>query len=183
MDQRRRFVLEWRSGTISRTALCELFGISRQTGYKWARRFAKERGAKGLEERSRRPRRSPRATPASIVKKILHRRRAFPTWGPVPLRRLLQTERPDLKWPSPSTIGAILKRNGLVAPRPRRQRATPGARPFSRCREPNDVWCVDFKGDFETGDGRACYPLTVMDAASRFLLACDGFRSPNLENV
>src|SRR5437868_2905517 len=99
MGQRRRFVLEWRGGKMSRTALCELFGISRQTGYKWAGRFAQKPGDRALEERSRRPRRSPTKTPDRIVRAILLQRRYFPTWGPVPLRKVLATSRPDIAWP------------------------------------------------------------------------------------
>src|SRR5262249_54514712 len=161
MDQRRRFILEWRSGTMSRSALCKLFGISRQTGYKWARRFETEKKWSAIEERSRRPHRSPSATPTKLVKLILSQRRQFPTWGPVPIRKRLQTHWPHLPWPSASTIGAILKRNGMVPDRQRRHRVAPATRPFLACREPNDVWCVDFKGHFRTGDGRFCYPLTV----------------------
>lgn len=183
MDQRRLFILEWRSGTMSRTALCQLFGISRQTGYKWAKRFARSRKWADIEERSRRPRRSPRATPMKMVRLILSQRRQFPTWGPLPIRKRLRGIWPRMKWPSASTIGAILKRNGMVPVRQRRHRLPPRTRPFSKCREPNDVWCIDFKGQFETRDGRLCYPLTVMDAASRYLLACVAFHAPTLENV
>jgi transposase InsO family protein len=183
MDQRRRFILEWRSGTMSRTVLCQLFGISRQTGYKWVRRFESTKKWTALEERSRRPAKSPSATAKKLVRLILSQRRQFPTWGPVPIRKRLQTIRPRLKWPAASTIGAILKRHGMVAERQRRHRLAPRTRPFSACREPNDVWCVDFKGQFRMGDGRLCYPLTVMDASSRFLLACVAFHSPTLENV
>jgi len=82
-----------------------------------------------------------------------------------------------------STIGAILKRNGMVTPRRRRYRAAPRSKPFASCREPNDLWCVDFKGHFPTRDGRLCYPLTVMDGATRFLLACVSFHEPSLINV
>jgi transposase InsO family protein len=183
MDQRRRFVLEWRSGTVSKTALCQLFGISRQTGYKWARRFKRTMRWSAIEEQSRRPRRSPTATPTKLVKLILSQRRQFPTWGPVPIRKRLQTNWPQHKWPSASTIGAILKRNGMVPDRRRRHRVGPGSRPFAACREPNDLWCIDFKGHFVMGDGRICYPLTVMDGASRYLLACVGFHAPTLDNV
>lgn len=180
MEQRRQFVLDWRSHQMSKAALCDLYGISRQTGYKWARRFAATRS---LAEESRRPKRSPKATPSLMVKRILSVRRQRPTWGPVPLRVQLQEWWPNVKWPAPSTIGAILKRNGMVAPRRRRYRAPPRTRPFASCREPNDIWCVDFKGQFPTSDGRICYPLTVMDAASRYLLACVGFHAPTLSNV
>jgi transposase InsO family protein len=183
VEQRRRFILEWRSGTMSRTALCQLFGISRQTGYKWASRFRRALKWEDTEDRSRRPHHSPRATATKLVRSILLRRKEHPTWGPVPIRKLLQQWWPRVKWPAVSTIGAILKRHGLVPDRQRRHRLPPRTRPFSACREPNDVWCIDFKGQFETRDGKICYPLTVMDAASRFLLACVGFHSPTLENV
>jgi transposase InsO family protein len=183
MDQRRRFILEWRSDTMSRTSLCQLFGISRQTGYKWAARFKPSKGWSSLEEQSRRPKRSPNTTAAKLVKLILSQRKQFPKWGPIPIRKRLQTHWPQHKWPAASTIGAILKRHGMVPDRRRRHRVGPGTRPFAACREPNDVWCVDFKGHFTMGDGRVCYPLTVMDAASRFLLACVGFHAATLENV
>lgn len=168
---------------MSRAALCDLFGISRPTGYKWARRFSKSGKWSSLEERSRRPKRSPKATPAHLVKRILTMRKQHPTWGAIPIRKVLMTSYPNEPWPSASTVGAILKRNGLVTPRRRRYRAPPRTRPFSAIREPNDVWCVDFKGNFSMADGRTCYPLTVMDAASRFLLACVAFHKPTLENV
>ena len=183
MDQRGRFLLEWRSGTVSKTALCQLFGISRQTGYKWAKRFAKSLKWTAIEERSRRPRTSPNETPKKLVRLILSQRRQFPTWGPVPILKRLQTHWPQHDWPSASTIGAVLKRNGMVPDRRRRHRVAAGTRPFATCREPNDLWCIDFKGHFPMGDGRLCYPLTVSDSASRFLLACVGFHQPTLDNV
>lgn len=183
MDQRRRFVLEWRSGAISKTALCRLYGITRQTGYKWAGRFEQTKKWAAIEERSRRPRRSPKATPKKLIKLILSQRRQFPTWGPVPIRKRLQTHWPQHEWPSASTIGAILKRNGLVPDRRRRHRVTSGTRPFATCREPNDLWCVDFKGHFRMGNGKLCYPLTVTDSASRYLFDCVGFHAPTLDNV
>jgi transposase InsO family protein len=110
-------------------------------------------------------------------------KRQFPLWGPVPLRKRLRTLWPAERWPAVSTIGAILKRHDLVKPRRTRRRAPPRTQPFSKVREPNDVWCVDFKGDFELGNGKRCYPLTVMDAASRFLLACTALHAPSLESV
>lgn len=183
MDQRRNFIIEWRSGTIDRSTLCRLFGISRQTGYKWIRRFERTKRLDAVQELSRRPLHSPSATPKKLVRLILSQRRQFPTWGPVPIRKRLQTHWPQHKWPATSTIGDILKRNGLVPERRRRLRLAPQTRPFARCHEPNDLWCIDFKGHFKMGDGRVCYPLTVMDGASRFLLACVGFHSPTLENV
>jgi transposase InsO family protein len=180
MDQRSDFISALLSNSASFSAVCGLFGIARQTGYKWWNRWKREHS---LEEKSRRPKSHPATTPRHIVKRILSQRRQHPRWGPVPLRKRLQTLWPDIDWPSVSTIGDILKRYGLVKPRRKRQRVAPRTRPFSKCREPNDVWCVDFKGQFKLGDGTTCYPLTVMDAASRYLLACVAFHHPTLENV
>jgi len=165
---------------MSRTALCATFGISRQTGYKWARRYRQDRS---IEEMSRRPRSHPRTTPTKLVKLIVSQKKQFPLWGPVPIRARLAKHWPHIQWPAPSTIGSILKKHGLVKPRRRRARAAARTRPFRTCREANDVWCVDFKGQFETRDGRLCYPLTVMDAASRYLFACTAFHHPTTENV
>jgi putative transposase len=180
MQQREQFLVAWNSHQIARTMLCLLFGISRQTGYKWAKRYKQDHS---VEERSRRPKTSPTTTPRKLVQLILSQRRQFPLWGPKPIRKRLMTHWPQHDWPAASTIGAILKRHGMVTARRRRYRAAPRTRPFSACREPNDVWCVDFKGEFETSDGRVCYPLTVMDAASRYLLACVGFHGPTADNV
>jgi transposase InsO family protein len=95
----------------------------------------------------------------------------------------LKTLWPDEPWPAASTIGAILKRHRMVKPRRMRRRTPPRTRPFSHVREANDVWCVDFKGHFTMGNGRKCYPLTVMDAASRYLLACVAMHEPSLVHV
>lgn len=180
MDQRSEFIERVLSKTMTFTAACDVSGISRECGYKWWRRWKRDRS---LDEQSRRPKSHPLTTPMALVKKILSQRKQFPLWGPIPIRKRLQDLWPKIDWPAVSTIGAILKRNGLVKPRRRRIRAAPRTRPFAHCREPNDVWCVDFKGHFPMGNGRMCYPLTVMDGASRYLLACVGFHHPTLENV
>lgn len=180
MSQRLQFVQQWKWSEVSRTALCAAFGVTRQTGYKWARRYQQTRS---IEEESRRPKSHPKSTPTKLVRLIVSQKKQFPLWGPVPIRARLRSIWPQYKWPSVSTIGAILKRHGLVKPRRKRQRTAPRTQPFLTCREANDVWCVDFKGQFRTRDGTHCYPLTVMDAASRYLLACVGFRNPTSENV
>jgi putative transposase len=180
MSQREQFLSEWNWKLVSRTALCAAFGISRQTGYKWARRYERDRTT---EEESRRPRSHPRTTPSKLAKLIVSQKNQFPLWGPVPIRARLVKHWPHIVWPSASTIGSILKKHGLVKPRLKRRRVAARTRPFHACREANDVWCVDFKGQFETRDGRLCYPLTVMDAASRYLLACTAFVEPTTENV
>jgi transposase InsO family protein len=181
MDQRMRFILEYRSGTLSISALCRVFGISRQTGHKWINRFLPRVGAASLDEHSRRPHHSPSATDPLLVQRILARRKQFPTWGARKLLHLLHLQWPDVHWPHPATVNDILARHGLVRRRKRRPRIPPRTQPFLHAVEANDVWCVDFKGHFRTGDGTTVYPLTVMDAASRFLLACVPFRAPEGE--
>jgi putative transposase len=168
---------------MSRAALCRLYGIVPSTGYKWAKRFRRRRRWEDVEDRSRRPHHSPNQTSRRLVKLIVAEKRRYPSWGPVPLRKLLKRKWPKLPWPATSTVGAILKREGLVRTRTYRSRVAPRTKPFLSVREPNDVWCIDFKGQFETRDGRLCYPLTVMDAASRYLLACVALGSPSLANV
>ncbi|HET9753775.1 MAG TPA: IS481 family transposase [Myxococcales bacterium] len=172
------FVIQHRSGTLTMAELCRLYGISRQTGHKWVNRFSPRRGESSLEELSRRPHHSPTATAQLLVDRIVARRKQFPTWGARKILELLQMQWPQVRWPAPSTVEEILKRHGLVRARKRRLHLIPRTQPFSHCVEPNDVWCVDFKGQFRTGDGTQVYPLTVMDAASRFLLACTALRAP-----
>jgi len=112
---------------------------------------------------------------------ILALRHAHPTWGPRKLRAYLDWKRPDTLWPAASTIGALLHRHGLVRPRRRPgggpARWAPLDQPLTRAQAPNDVWTTDFKGEFRLGSGAYCYPLTVLDAHSRFLLACRGLAS------
>jgi putative transposase len=183
MRERANFVLIFRGGSMSMAALCRAFGISRQTGYKWLRRY-EERGDLGdLENRSRRPHGHPRTTGPSLVNRIVAERRAHPRWGPRKIRVVLRKKFPGLRWPAVSTVGDILKREGLVAARIRRRRVEPSTQPFAECRAPNDLWTVDFKGQFRTSDGAWCYPLTVMDAHSRYLLACIAFVRPSLGKV
>ncbi len=170
MDQRIQFVLERRSGDVNMAALCRAFGISRQTGYKWLRRFAEVGQLAALAEHSRRPHSHPRTTPMKLQRIVVQARRQHPHWGARKLRAWLSGRGVDP--PAASTIGAILQRAGLVAARRRRRRATPSALPFSTCTAPNQVWCIDFKGEFRTGDGQWCIPLTITDAFSRFIVCC-----------
>ena len=180
MSQREQFLSEWIWQPMSRTALCAMFGISRETGYKWARRFKEDRST---EEKSRRPHSHPKTTSKKLVERIVAMKRRFPLWGPLKIRAYLVANSPTTRWPSASTMGAILKRHDLVRARRIRARVPPRTQPFLACREVHDVWCVDFKGHFKTRDGRLCFPLTVMDAASRFLLQCRGMHEPTLEGV
>jgi transposase InsO family protein len=159
------------SGEETMTVLCSRFGISRQWGYELVRRYRLD-GAAGLEPRSRAPHRPGRAMPVEVADAIIALRCEHPSWGPKKLRAVLERRSPDVAWPAPSSMGDLLRRVGLVKRRRRRRRALPLTRPFAPVRAPNDLWCIDFKGWFRTGDGQRCDPLTLSDADSRFLLAC-----------
>lgn len=176
MEERVRFVTLHQEGLYSMAELCARFGISRPTGYKWIERFA-HGGVEGLQEASRAPKVSPSRTSAAVEAEVIALRKRRPRWGPEKLRDYLLAQHPERAWPAASTFGAILKRHGLVAgPRRRQHHPHPGSGPLETT-APNQVWCVDFKGEFPTGDGRDCYPLTVMDAHTRYLLVCHGLPS------
>jgi transposase InsO family protein len=170
MEAKVEFIADCLRGEAPMTVLCERYGISRETGYYWKRRFELE-GARGLEERSRAPHHPGRATPAELVVALIEARKRKPYWGPKKLLAVLSKEHPDLSWPAPSTVADMLRREGLSQPRRRRRRALTADQPFIDVAAPNDAWCIDFKGWFRTGDGRRCDPLTVTDASSRYLLA------------
>jgi transposase InsO family protein len=156
--------------------LCERFGISRKTGYKWIERYLRH-GAAGLEDRSRRPRSAPNATAPQIVEALLETRRRHPSWGGKKLLTVVHTRHPDWELPHRSTTCEILKRHGLVPKSPKRRRVGHPGKPSSSILAPNDVWSADFKGQFKTGNGRYCYPLTVTDNFSRYLLGCQALQS------
>lgn len=182
MRERGKFVVEYDSGLWTMKELCERYGISRTTGYKWWHRFARD-GLPGLEDRSRAPRRCPHRTPRAVEKAIIDLRRKHPGWGPVTLRYRLERIRPDLDLPAASTIGAILERHGLVKPRRRRRRSRHPGRPYVEMKAPNDVWSADFKGEFRMRNAQYCYPLTVTDGCSRFLLDCRGRSSTSYRSA
>ena len=171
MDQRQQFVREARRGHDDMTTLCARYEVSRKTGYKWLARY-EAGGLAALEERSRRPHHSPQATEAAVLAAILEIRRHHPTWGGKKLAVTLARRWPQLPRCAPSTIALVLKRHGLITSRVRRRALGHPGRPMSPMTEPNAVWTADFKGQFPTRDGILCYPLTVADGASRFLLAC-----------
>lgn len=170
MSERKKFIELLQSGQRSLAGLCREFGISRPTGYKWAARYEAE-GTRGLEERSRVPHHSPQETPEAIRESIIEARELHPTWGPLKLRWWLEERRGMAGLPAPSTIGDILKREGLIHPRRRRRPHPPSAGPYvQKVQRPNQEWNADFKGEFRMGSGEYCYPLTVTDAFSRYLL-------------
>jgi putative transposase len=173
VDERLRFIAEYLDGMVTMTDLCTQYGISRETGYKWVARFEAD-GPAGLHDRSRRPHGSPTATPPAVVQALLAARRRHPRWGP---KKLLAHGWPLPTRPALSTASALLKQHGLVVPRRRRTRPGHPGRPTTPLTTPNVVWTIDFKGQFRTGDGTWCYPLTVADACTRYLLACQALPS------
>src|SRR6476469_5323933 len=163
------FVADLESCLYEMTELCEKHGISRKTGYKWAERYGSE-GEEGLKDRSRAPRRRPTQTPTEVAERLVELRRKHPTWGPRKLLAWLEKHEGEAAWPAASTIGGILKREGLVLTSRRRNgRPLRSARIRSEAKAANAVWTSDYKGQFRTGDGRLCYPLTVVDSFSRFV--------------
>lgn len=183
MDQRIRFIAAFQSERYTMSALARQFGISRKTAYKWAHRYARE-GVVGLEERSRRPHHSPRAVDEATEAALLKTKRRFPDWGPRTIRAYLRNRRPERHWPAASTIDRIFRRHGLVKPRRRRRpRTPPHTQPLCHATAPNDLWCADFKGQFRLGNRQWCYPLTVTDAESRYLLVCRELPRPTSAGV
>jgi|SRR5688572_5496480 len=156
--------------------LCREFGISRTTAYKYLERYEQD-GLEGLKERSRAPKVMPRETRREIRDLLIGARKTHPTWGPRKLRVWLGERNPDLELPYPSTIGDILKREGLVQPRSRRRKPPPVSSAPSDVRKPNQEWNADYKGEFRLGNGDYCFPLTVTDSYSRYLLTVRALRS------
>ncbi|WP_245327024.1 helix-turn-helix domain-containing protein, partial [Bradyrhizobium sacchari] len=182
MDERMRFVLAAEKGEESFAALCRRFNVSRRVGYKWLGRYEEE-GLAGLLDRSRAPRHHPQAIAPEIAERCLEVRRAHPTWGPVKVRAYLERAAPKTEWPVASTIGELFDREGLTVRRKLRRRSPPSSAPFAACEAANDVWCIDFKGWFLTGDGDRCEPLTITDAHSRYLLRCQALPRTDTDHV
>lgn len=171
MDERLKFMAAWLEGEESRSSLCARHGISRKTGYKWAGRYAAD-PLGGLVDRTHAPLTIPHKIEAGVASLIVALRRQHPSWGPRKLRAALMRREPERGWPAASTIGDLLRREGLVRQRRCRSSALVQTQPFAAVAQVNDTWCVDFKGWFRTGDGQRCDPLTVSDAYSRYLLSC-----------
>ena len=175
MDERLRFVAHLLDGEAM-SDLCRAFGISRKTGYKIFTRY-KEHGLEALSDRSRRPVRYANQLPPQIESLIVAAKQDKPHWGARKIRELLVRRLAgDVRVPAKSTVHAVLHRHGLVRV-PGRPRHRASGTPLSTGAAPNDLWCADFKGELKLGNGQYCYPLTVTDHASRFLLLCDALDS------
>ena len=182
MDQRVRMIGDLLSGECSVTELSQMYGICRKTIYKWIARYEIE-GPAGLGERSRAPGRHPNATSLEVAEKIIATKLCHQKWGPKKLVAWLKGQHTEERWPAASTAGEILRREGLVKSRRKKRRTPPYTEPFNKCEEPNQVWSADFKGQFRTGDGKLCYPLTITDNCSRYLLECRGLSRPTFEQT
>jgi len=182
MEEKARFVLEYEQDEHTMTELCQRYGIARETGYVWLRRY-RGLGLAGLLELNRAPQRHPNQTPPRMEEAVLELRQAHMRWGPRKLKRVLERDQPGRGWPAASTIGELLKREGLVVPRKPRRRTAPYREPLAHADGPNRVWCADFKGWFRTADGTRIDPLTISDAYSRYLLRCQAVEKTDSERV
>lgn len=171
MDQRVAFIADWLRGEWTMTELAERYGISRKTAYKWVDRYEGNR-EHGLVERSRAPKQHGRAMANDVRAAVVALRQAHPRWGPKKLRAILMERHARQSWPAASTIGDLLRREGLSVPGRRRRDVVPLTQPLAAAQRPNDVWTADFKGWFRTADGTRCDPLTIIDAYSRFVFCC-----------
>jgi putative transposase len=170
MDERLRFVARLLDGE-KMAALCREFDVSRKTGYKIFQRY-KDCGLEGLTDRSRRPYRQANQLPFQIETLIVQLKRERPSWGAPKIREKLRRLHSDIPTPAISTVHAVLDRHGLVS-RGRRRRHRAQGTTLSKPLLPNDLWCADYKGEFMLADRRYCYPLTISDFASRYLLSCE----------
>jgi putative transposase len=170
MDERLKFVSRLLEGE-KMAPLCAAFGISRKTGYKIFERY-KDCGVAAFSDRSRRPYRQANRLPPQLEAMIVRLKREYPGWGAPKIREKLRRQSPAPHLPAISTVHAVLDRHGLVQKRRRRRSRATGTE-LSRPTGPNALWCADYKGEFMLGDRRYCYPLTITDFASRYLLTCE----------
>jgi len=182
MDQRIRFISDYLEGFFPFSELCQHFGVSRKTGYKWVGRY-RDFGVEGLEERSRRPQSCPHQTDDSVIQALVRARRKHPNWGPKKLLYLVGKRHPEWTLPAISTTADILKRKGLIEPKPRRLRRKHPGCPKTTSQGPNEIWTADYKGHFKLLNGQYCYPLTVCDMYSRYLLGCSAHPTVSLERT
>jgi transposase InsO family protein len=177
MDQKIQMISNWLSGEYSITELSQIHEVSRKTVYKWIERYEADQDS-GLQGRSSRPMIMPRATPAELVADILASKSQHEHWGSRKLLAWLRAHHPEKRWPAASTTSEILKRHGMIHARRKRHHTPPYSEPFLKSNRPNEVWCADFKGQFRLGSGSLCYPLTITDSYSRYLLGCWGLAHP-----
>lgn len=183
MEQKIQFIRDWRRASATVTDLCVVYGISRKTGYKWIARYIEE-GPDGLLCRSQAARVIPHKTPEEVEQAILAMRLRHPSWGAKKLLPKLEAKYPAMELPCRTTVCEILSRNGLVISKPRKRAVGHPGKPDKSIELPHDCWSVDFKGQFRLkGGGEYCYPLTMTDNYSRFLLCCQAQRGVTIEET
>jgi transposase InsO family protein len=180
MDERRRFIETYQRSALSLAELCRRFDISRKTAYKWLERWEPE-GPPGLVDRSSRPHSCAHATPPAVVAAVVRLRQRHPLYSAKKIRWYLERHHSEWTLPSRGTIHNMLRRHQLVPRRRRSPRRWHPGRPTSEATTPNSLWTADFTGHFRLGTGAYCYPLTIQDASSRFLLPCRGLAGPTIE--
>ncbi|OGX47165.1 MAG: hypothetical protein A2216_04995 [Omnitrophica WOR_2 bacterium RIFOXYA2_FULL_45_12] len=177
MNQKIQLIADWQSKNLSLTDLSQKYGISRPTVYKLIERYERY-GIEGLKEQSRAPKTCPHRTPEKVISLVIQEKLKNRKRGPRKIRAQLKRQHPNLELPAISTIAYWLKKEGLVAKRKKRLRVPPYTQPFCECKAPNDVWSIDYKGQFYMKNGHVCYPLTISDNLSRFLLGCKALQGP-----
>jgi putative transposase len=182
LDGRMSFIVDWQRGEASVAELCRWYGVSETTGHATIKRFEAS-SWDGLKARSRAPHHHPNEVPVVRAAAVLALRCRHPSWGPKKIRAWLAAKHPDEEWPAQSTIGVLLDRAGLVVRRKVRRRTPPEVGPLTQARLPNDVWGVDFKGWFRTGDGVRCDPFSLSDLCSRYVLRLQAVARPDAAHV
>ena len=177
MDQKIQLIADWQSQNFSVTDLSQKYGISRPIVYKMIERYGRL-GIEGLKEQSRAPKNCPHRTSKKILDLIIKEKLINRKRGPRKVRAQLKRKYPELELPAISTIGYLLKKEGLVKERKKRRHVPPYTQPFLECTEPNDVWSLDYKGQFYMKNKHVCYPLTASDNCSRFILGCNALAGP-----
>jgi transposase InsO family protein len=182
MEEKVQMVGDWLKKEHTISELGEHYQVSRKTVHKWVRRF-RDGGVEALKKASCAPYHHPNATAPEMVSEIINTKLRHQYWGPKKVVVFLKRQYPEKLWPAVSTAQSILGKEGMVHPRKVRRHTPPFTQPFQECLKPNDTWSIDYKGQFRTGDGKLCYPLTITDNYSRYLLSCRGLRHPNYEST
>lgn len=182
MDQKIQMISHWLTGEYTIVELGRIYDVSRKTLYKWIERYQVDQES-GLQDRSKRPLAMPRTTDEELVREILLCKSQHEHWGSRKLLAWLSRQQPGRRWPAASTTSEILKRHGMIHSRRKRHHTPPYTEPFLKSDQPNEVWCADFKGQFRLGEGQLCYPFTLSDSYSRYLLSCCCLSHPNYDNT
>ena len=180
MDLKVHLIKDWNEGHSSITDLSQKYEVSRPTVYKWLKRY-EQFGIEGLKEQSRAPKRCPHRTSEEILNLVIQEKLKNRRRGPRKIRAQLVRKYPEQEFPAVSTMAYWLKQEGLVDQRKKRLHVPPYTEPFSECHAPNDIWSIDYKGQFSMKDGHVCYPLTLSDNFSRFILGCQALEGPRYD--